>query len=72
YLYAMMNMEPAISDALSSHLETATDINEIRFLVAVYIAAFRMAITVWLEQEATGNLTAIVREHLGRLAFQEN
>jgi len=68
----MMNMEPAISDALSTHLETTTDINEIRFLVAVCMAAFRMAITVWLEQEATGDLTAIVRDHLERLAFQEN
>lgn len=68
YLYALMQMEPTICDALCAHLETVASRREIRFLVAICIAALRTALTVWLEQDARGDLTALLREHLGRLS----
>ncbi len=64
YLYALMETEPAICDALCSHLEAATDRHEIRFLVAIYMTAFRVALTAWLEQEAQGDLVSLLREYL--------
>ncbi len=72
YLYALMNMEPIIGDALCSHLEATPDRNEMRFLVAVCITAFRLAITTWLEQEATQDLTGMLQDHLDRLALLMN
>ncbi len=69
YLYALMNMEPTICDELCSHLETVVNRTEIRFQVAISIAAFRVALTVWLEQDATEDLAALLSEHLKRLSF---
>jgi hypothetical protein len=40
-----------ISQTLCAHLEAATDRNEIRFLVALHMAALRVAIEEWLERE---------------------
>ena len=64
YLYALMETEPAICDALCSHLEVATNRNKIRFLVAIYMAALRVALEEWLEHEAQGDLVAGLRAYL--------
>lgn len=64
YLYALMETEPAICDALCSHLETATNRNKLRFLVAIYMAALRVALEEWLEQEAQGDLVSLLRGYL--------
>lgn len=69
YLYTWQTMEFTISDALCSHPETGTSRHEICFLVALCITAFRVAITEWLEQEASGDLPALLRENLERLSF---
>ncbi|HEU4322967.1 MAG TPA: helix-turn-helix domain-containing protein [Roseiflexaceae bacterium] len=60
YLYAMMETEPALCDALYAHLEAATDRDQIRFLVAVHMAAMRVAIEEWVEGEAQGELVALL------------
>jgi len=39
YLYALMKTEPALCKALYSRLEAATNRQEIRFLVALYMTA---------------------------------
>lgn len=67
YLYALMNMEPAICDALCLHLVAADKPQNIHFQVAIYLTAFRVALTVWLEQDATADLIEVAREHLDRL-----
>ncbi len=64
YLYALMETEPALCDALCSHLEAATNRNTIRFLVGIYMTALRVALEEWLEQEAQGDLVSLLREHL--------
>ena len=64
YLYALMETEPAICDALCSHLEAATNRNKIRFLVAIYMAALRVALEEWLEHEAQGDLVSLLGEYL--------
>jgi len=64
YLYVLMETEPAICDVLCSHLESATNRHEIRFLVALYMTALRMALLEWLEQEAQGDLVSLLREYL--------
>ncbi len=64
YLFTMVETEPAICDALCSHLEAATNRNRIRFLVAIYMAALRVAIEEWLEQEAQGDLVSLLRKYL--------
>lgn len=51
FLFTFVEAEPVISQALYAHLEAATDRNEIRFLVALYMAALRVAIEEWLERE---------------------
>jgi AcrR family transcriptional regulator len=64
YLYALMETEPAICDALRSHLEADTNHNKIRFLVALYMAALRVALEEWLEHEGQGDLVSLLREYL--------
>jgi AcrR family transcriptional regulator len=64
YLYALMETEPAMCEALCSHLQAATNRHEIRFLVAIYMAALRLALEEWLEQEAQGDLVSLLREYL--------
>jgi AcrR family transcriptional regulator len=69
-VYALLEAEPAICDALCSHLKaaTATNRNEVRFLVAIYMAALRVALEEWLEQEASGDLISLLSEHLERFS----
>jgi len=64
YRYVLMETEPAICDVLCSHLESATNRHEIRFLVALYMTALRVALLEWLEQEAQGDLVSLLREYL--------
>jgi hypothetical protein len=56
--------EPLFCDALRAYLEAATNRNAICFLVAIYMAAFRVVTEQWLEHEAEGNLVAPLRERL--------
>jgi AcrR family transcriptional regulator len=51
FLFTFVEAEPAITLALYTRLEAATDRNEIRFLVALHMAALRVAIEEWLERE---------------------
>jgi AcrR family transcriptional regulator len=51
FLFTFVEAEPVISQALCAHLEAATDRNEIRFLVALHMAALRVAIEEWLEPD---------------------
>ncbi len=67
YLYALMKTEPALCDVLCSHLEAATNRHEIRFLVALYMTALRVALETWLEQKAQEDLISLLREHLDSL-----
>jgi hypothetical protein len=64
YLYALLETEPAICDALCSHQESATNRNKIRFLVAIYMTALRVALEEWLEHEAQGDFVSLLREYL--------
>ncbi len=64
YLYALVEKEPALCDALCSRLETGTPRNKMRFLVAIYMAALRVALEEWLEQEAQRDLVSLLRGYL--------
>ena len=68
YLYALMETEPAMCDALCSHRGAAVNRNEIRFLVAIYMTILRAAMTAWLENEAQGDLISLLHEHLDYLS----
>lgn len=68
YLYALLEREPALSEALCAHLEAAADRHELCYLVALYMTAFRVALTMWLEKEAQGELISLLSEHLDYLS----
>jgi AcrR family transcriptional regulator len=68
YLQALLKTEPALCDALCARLESATNRDEMRFLVAVYMTAFRVALNVWLEREAQGELVSLLDEYLDYLS----
>jgi AcrR family transcriptional regulator len=68
YLYSLVSMESAICDALCARLETATNRRDMHFLVAICMAALRVAFETWLEQGASGDIVALVRENLERLS----
>lgn len=64
FLYALLETEPAICDALCSRLEPAADRNEMRFLVAIYMASLRVAMGEWLEYEDKLDLVSRLYGHL--------
>jgi AcrR family transcriptional regulator len=64
YLYALMKTEPALCEALYSRLEVATNRQELRFLVALYMTALRVALEEWLEQETQGDLVSLLGAYL--------
>lgn len=64
YLFTLMKTEPVIREVLCARLESATDRNEIRFQVAIYMIALRVAIEEWVEQEAQGDLVSILHKYL--------
>ena len=72
FLFAFVEAEPAISQALYTHLEVATDRNEIRFLVALHMAALRVAIEEWLEpddiHDDRENLVTLLSQRLDQLS----
>ncbi|WP_256992305.1 TetR family transcriptional regulator [Paenibacillus sp. XY044] len=68
FLYTLMETEPTLCHELSSRLESAVDRNEVRFLVAVYMAALRVSIEEWMEQEDGANLVDILYRHMDRLS----
>ena len=53
-----------LCEVLATRWETPLSKRRIRLLVAMAMAAFRMAMEVWLENEANGDLVSIVRENL--------
>jgi AcrR family transcriptional regulator len=67
YLYALVKTEPVLCEALYSRLETATNRQEIRFLVALYMASLRVAIEEWLEQETQEDLLSLLSAYLDAL-----
>ena len=73
YLYALIEAELAIGDVLCAHLKTATNRDEIRFLVAIYMTALRVALMIWFERGAPGDVVSLFREHPGYLSsFPQN
>ncbi len=68
YLYGLAVTEPAICDALCSRLESATNRNEIRFMVAIYMAVLRVSVEEWLEQDGSSDLASLLRDHVDRLS----
>ena len=64
YLNALLEKEPALCDALCSHLEAGTPRHQMRFLVALYMTALRVALNEWLEQEAQGDLVSLLEKYL--------
>jgi AcrR family transcriptional regulator len=72
YLYVLMKTEPALCKALYSRLEAATNRQEIRFLVALYMTALRVALEEWLEQETPGDLVSLLAEYLDAFSSERN
>lgn len=64
FLYALLEAEPALCDALCSHLESAADPNEIRFLVSIYMAALRVSMEEWLESEDNYDLVSLLNRRM--------
>lgn len=64
YLYALMEIEPKLCDALCSRLETVTSRHEMPLLVGIYMTAFRIAVAGWLENGAQSDLVSVLCEHL--------
>lgn len=64
YIHAFLEQEPALCDALCNNAQTPTNRREIEAWVAIYLTAFRSAVTVWLEREAQDDLDALLREQL--------
>lgn len=68
YVYSLAATEQALCKALSARPETEANEKHLRFLVALYMAAFRVTLEEWLENEAQDNLIPLLQEHLDRLA----
>ncbi len=68
FLYTLMESEPALCDALYTRLETGADRDEVRFLVAVYMAALRVSIEEWLELGDDADLVNVLHRHMDRLS----
>jgi AcrR family transcriptional regulator len=64
YLHALADTETALCNVLCSHLEATTNRYEISWLVAIYMAALRVALLEWLENEAQGDLVSLLGEYL--------
>jgi AcrR family transcriptional regulator len=64
YLHALIAVEPAMCDVLCSQLEAGTSRHEICLLVALSMAALRVALLEWIEQEAPGDLVALLGKDL--------
>jgi len=71
YLYALLGKEPALCEALCTRLEVATTRQGIRFLVAMYMTALRVALEEWLEHEAQGDLVSLLSSYLDSFLFDK-
>lgn len=66
YLLSLAVMEPAMCDTLSrSQVKEQRD--DMCLLVAICMAAFRVTLEIWLRQEATGNLSALLDSNLKQI-----
>lgn len=63
FLYTLLESEPDICDALCSHLED-TDLNDVHFLVAIYMTAFRVSIEKWVKNEKLSDLVSLLNDHM--------
>ncbi len=68
YLRALIAVEPAMCDVLCSRLEGGPSRHEVCLLVAIYMAALRVALLEWIEQEEPGDLVALLGKDLDALA----
>jgi AcrR family transcriptional regulator len=68
YIFTLMKVEPVICDTLCSKLESATNRNEVRFLVAIFMTAFRVSLEEWLDNEAEGDLVSLLHQYLERFS----
>ncbi|GLV61098.1 TetR family transcriptional regulator [Dictyobacter sp. S3.2.2.5] len=64
YVYALLEGETTMSHALYTRLENTANQEEIDALVAIYMAAFRLALIAWLEHEAQQDLLSLLRKQL--------
>jgi AcrR family transcriptional regulator len=64
YLYVLIEAEPAMCEVLGARLQAAGNCNEMRFLVAIYMTALRVALAEWLEQGVQGELIPLLRKYL--------
>lgn len=69
FLYTLLESEPAIYDAICSHLEDA-DQNDVHFLVAIYMAAFRVSIEKWLKNKETSDLVSLLNDHMNAMPVE--
>jgi AcrR family transcriptional regulator len=69
YLHALVAIEPVMCDALCSRLKAGTSRHEICLLVAIYMAALRVVLLEWLEQDARGDLVALLRKDLDAISL---
>ena len=66
FLYTLLESEPIIRDELHTYLEN-TDEQELHFLVALYMSAFRVSIEKWLKDKESTNLVSILTNHMDHL-----
>lgn len=64
YIYALLEKELVMSDALCLRLGYTPNRHEMRALVALYMTVFRLAVEVWLEHDAQEDLVSLLREYL--------
>ena len=64
YLLALMKTEPGLCEELYARLGSAANRQEIRLLVAFYMAGLRLALEDWLEHQGEGDLVGLLDEYL--------
>lgn len=69
YLAALIKAELDMYEVLCSRPECAANPNKLRFLVAIYMTALRVALEEWLEQEAQGDLLSLLNEYLDSVSL---
>ncbi|MEJ8306139.1 TetR/AcrR family transcriptional regulator [Saccharibacillus sacchari] len=64
FLYATMETEPELCQALALRLKPESLHMDLRFLVALHMTALRVTIEDWLEQDEESSLTASLERRL--------
>jgi AcrR family transcriptional regulator len=67
YLYSIATMEPMLCKALAECRETHLSERQIKLLVAIVMATFRVIAQEWLEDESNSDFVTLVHEHLDPL-----